>query len=122
MKAKDIQAGGSKSWQQRLWRRERLHALGLTIDEYDRYLETPHWKAFQKLAFETQRQRLGQNHCEHCPPGAPKSKEPLHVHHLTYERLGDELLEDVVIICRDCHSKIHGHRRPASDTSAQSGP
>jgi hypothetical protein len=114
MKAKDIQAGGSKSWQQRLWQRERLHALGLTIDEYDKYLETPHWKAFQKRAFEEQRQRLGHYRCEHCPPDAPRSKEPLHVHHRTYERLGDELLEDVVIICRDCHIKIHGHRRSPS--------
>lgn len=117
MKAKNIGAGGSKTWQQRLWRRERLHALGLTIDEYDQYLETPHWKAFQKLAFEEQRQRLGHNRCEHCPPNAPIPKEPLHVHHLTYERLGAELLSDVVIICRDCHNKIHGRRRPAGSTS-----
>jgi hypothetical protein len=114
MKAKDIQAGGSKSWQQRLWRRERLHALGLTMDEYDKYLETLHWKAFQKRVFEDQRQRLGHNRCEHCPPGALKSKEPLHVHHPTYERLGAELLVDVVIVCRDCHNEIHGRRRVPS--------
>jgi hypothetical protein len=32
----------------------------------------------------------------------------LHVHHLTYERLGKELIEDVQIICRKCHHKEHG--------------
>jgi predicted HNH restriction endonuclease len=26
---------------------------------------------------------------------------------LTYERLGQELIGDVVIICRNCHDKIH---------------
>lgn len=29
------------------------------------------------------------------------------VHHLTYERLGDEMLFDLVSICFDCHKKIH---------------
>ena len=107
MKAKDVQASGSKSWQQRLWRRERLHALGLTINDYDKYLETPHWKAFQKQVYEEQRRRLGHNRCERCPDAGPM-KETLHVHHLTYERLGQELLSDVLIICRDCHKRIHG--------------
>jgi hypothetical protein len=26
---------------------------------------------------------------------------------LTYERLGNELIEDVEIVCRECHDKIH---------------
>lgn len=31
----------------------------------------------------------------------------LEVHHLTYERLGAELLEDVVTLCQRCHSLRH---------------
>jgi 5-methylcytosine-specific restriction endonuclease McrA len=30
------------------------------------------------------------------------------VHHMTYARLGDELLLDLVSVCRSCHKKIHG--------------
>ncbi len=29
------------------------------------------------------------------------------VHHITYDRLGDELLIDLVSLCRGCHDKIH---------------
>jgi hypothetical protein len=94
-----------ESWRERRLRRERLFALGLTIEEYDKYLETPHWKEFRRQAFKEQLKTLGQNRCSRCQ----KSAVTLHVHHLTYERLGKELLTDVEIICRDCHKKEHGH-------------
>jgi hypothetical protein len=29
------------------------------------------------------------------------------VHHCTYERLGEELPQDVVTVCDSCHVKIH---------------
>jgi len=32
----------------------------------------------------------------------------LHAHHLTYKRLGDELPEDLLCLCPDCHNKRHG--------------
>jgi hypothetical protein len=101
--------GPDKRWQEKKWQRARLHALGFKRYEYDKYLETLHWKAFRKATFEAQRARLGYNCCEHCP----KDKESgidtkLLVHHLTCELLGNELPVDVVIICRDCHDEIHG--------------
>jgi 5-methylcytosine-specific restriction endonuclease McrA len=105
--------GGSKSWQERLWRRKRLHALGFKFEEYDKYLETPHWQSFRRLVFAEQRRRLGRNCCERCPKNGSEIK--LDVHHLTYERLGNEKTEDVQIICKDCHDKIH-LRDPKSRT------
>jgi len=30
------------------------------------------------------------------------------MHYLTYERLGEELIEDVEIVCRECHEMDHG--------------
>jgi hypothetical protein len=36
------------------------------------------------------------------------------VHHLTYMRLGDEMLFDLAAVCMDCHDKIHG--RPVGDS------
>ena len=32
----------------------------------------------------------------------------LQVHHKTYENLGEEKEEDLLLVCKNCHSKIHG--------------
>lgn len=32
---------------------------------------------------------------------------PVDIHHLTYERLGDELMEDIIPLCRECHAGAH---------------
>jgi 5-methylcytosine-specific restriction endonuclease McrA len=93
-----------KSWREWRLRRKILFDMGLTREKYDKYLETPHWKEFRRQAFAEQRKTLGENRCNRCQ----KSKVTLHVHHLTYERLGKELLTDVEIICGECHEKEHG--------------
>ena len=104
-KAKDIGPNGSRSWRERLFRKERLAALGFTMAQYADYLETPHWKQFRSAAFRDQRKRLGHNRCELCGDQGVT----LIAHHLTYERLGAELSSDVRIICRSCHENIiHG--------------
>lgn len=36
------------------------------------------------------------------------SVEASQVHHLTYERLGNELFIDLVSLCRTCHERVHG--------------
>jgi len=33
----------------------------------------------------------------------------LEVHHLSYRRLGNELLSDLIVLCVGCHKKQHGH-------------
>ena len=35
----------------------------------------------------------------------------LNVHHNTYERLGIELDNDMVVLCADCHKLFHDHKR-----------
>jgi 5-methylcytosine-specific restriction endonuclease McrA len=100
-----------RSWRKRKLRRARLHALGLQMDQYEKYLETAHWQGFRKLVLTEQLKRIGRNECERCPPQPNSEGEgdvELHVHHLTYERLGRELIEDVQIICRECHDREHG--------------
>lgn len=41
--------------------------------------------------------------CEVCK----QEFEYLHLHHHTYMRKGKEKLEDVALVCKDCHSNIH---------------
>jgi len=40
--------------------------------------------------------------CERCA-----SKKNLHLHHLTYERVGFENEDDLVILCQQCHKFVH---------------
>jgi hypothetical protein len=104
-----MKPGGSTSWQERLWRRARLYRLGLKMEDYEtKYLFSPHWREFREYALKIQRDRLGANVSERCPREINKRPtRDLHVHHRTYERLGEECLEDVEILCREYHDKIH---------------
>lgn len=64
---------------------------------YNRYLASPQWQ-------EKRRKVLGRckGICEGC------GKRPAHhIHHLTYDRVGDEMLFDLVAVCLDCHRRIH---------------
>jgi uncharacterized protein YlaI len=40
--------------------------------------------------------------CEICG-----SVDEIHVHHKTYERLGNEKLKDLQVLCSKCHERIH---------------
>lgn len=62
-----------------------------------RYYQTPSWK------FKTKIKRSLQPYCAKC--GATKY---LQTHHLTYKRFKNEASEDLEVLCKDCHKKIHG--------------
>jgi len=64
-------------------------------DEYDRYLESEHWKAFTNNLLDEYEQ------CYICENKAE------HVHHLSYRNLGKEDNDDVVALCSKCHCYIH---------------
>ena len=67
---------------------------------YDEYLSGPVWKAKRALVL-----RRANGRCEGCAEhGATQ------VHHLTYDRVGREMLFDLVAICDACHEAIHGGR------------
>lgn len=65
---------------------------------HDRYLRSNKWLAFRKAIL----LRAG-GFCEYCF----KRSKILQVHHLTYERWGFELEEDVLALCLICHEEIH---------------
>jgi hypothetical protein len=68
--------------------------------EYKKYINSPQWKEKRRLLFSA----AGLPVCFKCGIW----DVPMHVHHLTYARFGgDELMEDLAIVCVPCHEEIH---------------
>ena len=68
---------------------------------YQDYLRTPEWNYRRREMVKNAERR-----CERCGRYSPS----LNVHHRTYERLGNELAEDLEVLCAGCHSREHGLR------------
>jgi 5-methylcytosine-specific restriction endonuclease McrA len=64
---------------------------------YSEYLTTEHWKDTRRKALE----RAGRR-CQLCG-----SQYELQVHHNTYENRGNEQPQDLIVLCRSCHSRHH---------------
>lgn len=72
----------------------------MTRSERHRYYASREWA----LLKERVRERSGGN-CERCGDRPYEQ-----THHLTYERLGNELLEDLQGLCAPCHEYVSGRR------------
>lgn len=64
---------------------------------YESYLRSARWQRFRAIIMVA-----AACTCADC--GGPA----VDVHHLTYQRLGSERLEDVLPLCRECHEARHG--------------
>ena len=71
--------------------------------DYDAYLNSDAWKARRKVALGKAAYK-----CQLCG----NKKQQLDIHHNTYERLGNERDEDLIVLCHDCHTVFHAHRDP----------
>jgi 5-methylcytosine-specific restriction endonuclease McrA len=70
---------------------------GETCIGYQAYLQSLHWGAI--------RMRVAHRHrCDFCGD-TPRSFE---VHHKTYDRVGREEMDDLMLVCPQCHEEIHG--------------
>lgn len=69
---------------------------------YNKYINSDAWR--------TKRQQAIQRAAGSCAGCNASLRSPIHVHHLTYDHLGDELLFELVVICERCHQKLHPHR------------
>jgi hypothetical protein len=65
--------------------------------QYMKYLESENWRLLKEQIHE----RSG-GICEICQNALGED-----VHHLTYERIFNELLIDLVHVCRNCHKSQH---------------
>jgi len=64
---------------------------------YSSYINSEAWKEKRK-----ERLRFAGRRCELC-----NRSSDLDVHHRTYERLGDEKLNDLIVLCSTCHRQFH---------------
>ena len=65
--------------------------------DYALYLKSPHWRRIKKAYRESGRPQK----CSVC------GDKRYQLHHLTYERIGGESLDDLTPLCQNCHSAIH---------------
>lgn len=68
--------------------------------EYIAYLQSPEWKERRALLLQKYHHR-----CQVC-----NGVQQLQLHHRTYERLGNEHMEDLTVLCRECHTAFHENR------------
>ena len=78
---------------------------------YNEYLKSEKWQQLRHKIF-----RRCHGVCEGCG-----DRPAVEVHHLTYERFGDELLFDLVGVCEECHEKVHWIEITAADRFLEEG-
>ncbi len=76
--------------------------------EYVAYLKSAKWKKMRDGLL-----KLADYRCQACRKYKLPSK--LHIHHLTYERLGHELFADVMVLCEICHEQADTIRKRARE-------
>jgi len=68
---------------------------------YKKYLQSKHWK---NIKIRYANSKLNHN-CVVC--GVLKETKYMHHHHKSYKRIGNERLNDIIILCEQCHSQAH---------------
>ena len=64
--------------------------------DYENYILSDEWKNKRK-----KRMQIDGGKCQSC------GKPAQHVHHLTYRRFKNELMDDLTSLCMDCHDRQH---------------
>lgn len=82
----------------------KLAELG--YPSYHAYLRGEHWADV--------RQRFMASKLPKCCGGCG-AVHGLALHHRTYKRIGTERLMDVILVCKECHAKIHDRERKTGD-------
>lgn len=77
----------------------RLPLRGIHFDtmRYGDYLRTSHWAKLRAAAM-----RASDGKC-----ALDKRHPAQHVHHRTYDRIGCEATDDLIVLCAGCHAKFH---------------
>lgn len=73
---------------------------------YRDYLRSPEWRERATAAKETAGWK-----CQIC--NKPGNYSSLNAHHRTYDRVRNELPEDLIVLCGDCHDVFHANGKLA---------
>lgn len=85
----------------RSWtRNQRLRKLG--FEDYNAYMASPEWAEVKRRY----RASLRPQDCGLCG-----TDQNIQIHHMTYDRIGEEELADLAALCGDCHSMLHALER-----------
>ena len=76
--------------------------------DYLAYLESPEWWHRRRAALQRANYR-----CEREDPNGPRHEGPLDVHHRSYQHLGNEMADELEVLCRPCHRAEHQPRNRA---------
>ena len=80
------------------WRESRQESRQAYTDDYHAYLRSDDWFRIKRKVLD----RDG-HLCQGC-----LSKQADEVHHKTYEHVKKEFAFELISLCRECHSRLHG--------------
>ncbi len=64
---------------------------------HKKYLQSQEWSKLKTQALSRANYK-----CQLC-----NARNELHIHHRTYNNIGNEDLDDLIVLCRKCHEKFH---------------
>lgn len=91
-------ANSSKSLAETAIIKETPKPKPIPFINYATYIKSKEWFAWRKFMFDWRGKK-----CQLCM----RDDKPLHLHHMTYKRLGKEDPRDVLVVCVTCHDFIH---------------
>jgi len=68
------------------------------VSTYKEYLKTKHWQGVKNRMYNSKIKY----ECNCCG-----KRKGLQLHHKSYNRVGNERLNDLIWLCGDCHEKVH---------------
>jgi 5-methylcytosine-specific restriction endonuclease McrA len=87
--------------------------VSVDYNEYTGYISSPEWR--QKA--EEAKSKAGYR-CQVC--NRSRTEVQLDAHHRTYERLGNELQEDITVLCRECHQLYEDAKKSLAKPTPES--
>ena len=79
------------------WKETEFWYVDNQSQPYKEYLQSEHWKKKRREAIAE-----GGGKCMICG-----NTDNLHVHHITYEHLGNEAIYELACLCHECHQDVH---------------